>query len=387
MSTYRKSLVACVALLSGFGVALTPATSVAEPQPQPAALADSDGDGLADDWELKGYDANGDGRIDVDLPAMGANPRHKDIFVEMDYMNGRLPSGPALDRIVDVFAAAPVANPDGRQGIAIHLDAGNARGAKYNLGGGNQVPYDNNLSPVDTEVDRIKGSNFNRNRSRIFHYMIWADSYNNGCSSGISLGIPADTFVVSLGPKCGWNAGDDHNVGTFIHELGHNLGLRHGGTDHVNYKPNYLSVMNYSFQFSGVPLAAGGADFGYSSVNPAALNESALNEGSGLGQTAAKWKTVYFCPDNSRRRTANGADKPIDWNCSGGINSGTVRADVNNDDGYGTLRAQNNWASLVFDGGDIGTASPQLRMPREQSPEEMTKEEFDRLQNTPLHEH
>ena len=32
----------------------------------------------------------------------------------------------------------------------------------------------------------------------------------------------------------------------FMHELGHNLALRHGGPDGFNCKPNYLSVMNYS---------------------------------------------------------------------------------------------------------------------------------------------
>ena len=37
-----------------------------------------------------------------------------------------------------------------------------------------------------------------------------------------------------------------------MHELGHNLGLRHGGGDDVNYKPNYLSIMNYAFQFAGL---------------------------------------------------------------------------------------------------------------------------------------
>jgi len=39
-------------------------------------------------------------------------------------------------------------------------------------------------------------------------------------------------------------------AGTFMHELGHNLGLNHGGGlfdtgDRTNYKPNYISVMNY----------------------------------------------------------------------------------------------------------------------------------------------
>ena len=43
----------------------------------PAANAynpDIDGDGIPNTWEMKGYDADGDGKIDVNYPAMGANP-------------------------------------------------------------------------------------------------------------------------------------------------------------------------------------------------------------------------------------------------------------------------------------------------------------------------
>ncbi|MFF3226769.1 hypothetical protein ACFYV7_28510 [Nocardia suismassiliense] len=377
MSPYRRTFIACLALLAGLGTVLTPATVAAQPD---AAAVDTDGDGLPDTWEKNGYDANGDGTIDVDLPKMGANPNHKDIFVEMDYMNGRLPTTAALDRVVAVFANAPVTNPDGRNGISIHLDAGNARGTAYDLGGGNQVPYDNDLSPVDSQVAAIKRSNFAAARARVFHYMIFADSYNGGCSSGISLGIPADTFVVSLGPKCNWNPGDDGNVGTFIHELGHNLGLKHGGVDHVNYKPNYLSVMNYSFQFSGVPKTDGTSNFGYSGVNPPALNENSLQERQGLGPVAAGWRTVYFCPDNTRKRTG-AADQPIDWNCNGSIQTSGVRTSVNNDRNYTSLQAQNNWASVVYDGGNVGQDTVETRRLPEQSPEEMTKEEFDRMQH------
>ena len=43
--------------------------------------ADTDGDGLLDEWETHGIDTNGDGKVEVDLPAMGANPLHKDLFL------------------------------------------------------------------------------------------------------------------------------------------------------------------------------------------------------------------------------------------------------------------------------------------------------------------
>ncbi len=42
--------------------------------PTSAATLDSDGDDIPDEWERHGYDADGDGVIDVDLPALGADP-------------------------------------------------------------------------------------------------------------------------------------------------------------------------------------------------------------------------------------------------------------------------------------------------------------------------
>ncbi len=45
-------------------------------------------------------------------------------------------------------------------------------------------------------------------------------------------------------------------AGSLMHELGHNLNLRHGGEDEVNNKPNYLSVMNYWFQTDGIASAS-----------------------------------------------------------------------------------------------------------------------------------
>ena len=54
-----------------------------------SAGPDSDADGLLDSWETIGFDADGNGTIDVNLPAMGANPQHKDLFLELDTANGR----------------------------------------------------------------------------------------------------------------------------------------------------------------------------------------------------------------------------------------------------------------------------------------------------------
>ena len=68
------------------------------------SLGDEDGDGLLDGWELSGFDANGDGSIDVNLPALGANPQRKDIFVEVDCLvaatHSHCPRQDAIDDVV-----------------------------------------------------------------------------------------------------------------------------------------------------------------------------------------------------------------------------------------------------------------------------------------------
>jgi hypothetical protein len=355
-----RTLAATNLIAVGALTALAVPAAVAAPAPERATIAapaDADGDGLLDAWETGGYDADNDGVVDVNLPAMGASPNHKDLFVETDYMSGRLPTSGVYDRIVNVFATAPVSNPDGVSGIKIHLDAGGALGSSYNLGGGNQVPYDSNLRPAWKQTNGIKSANFDSRRAAVFYYMIFADDYDSSCSSGYSFAIPGDTFIVTMGPRCNWHPDDDMQVGTFVHELGHALGLRHGGTDNVNYKPNYLSVMNYAFQFDGVPKSSGGSYFGYSNVAPAPLDETSLSEPAGLGSSASAWKTYYTCPDGTHRWTTTPGDQPINWNCDGDATDTGLRADVNDDNNYTVLTAQNNWASIVFGGGAVGGGS------------------------------
>ena len=385
----RPALLIMLSSLAAAALAATSAVAAAPPSsdgPQyqlaaaPAAT-DTDGDSLPDSWETNGYDANGDGVIDVDLKAMGASPTKKDLFVEMDYMEGRLASTAALDRIVQVFATAPVSNPDGTTGIKIHLDAGSARGAAYDLGGGNQVTYDADLNPSATETNAIKAANFASARKAVFYYMLWGDSYDGGCSSGQAFNVPNDTFIVTVGPKCGWNATDNYNVGTFVHELGHNIGLKHGGPDDVNYKPNYLSVMNYSFQLGGVLKADGSTYWGYSNVQPSSINEARPDETIGLGSAASAFKTSWKCPDGTTRTTAGAASKPIDWNCDGDTADNTTPADINGDQSNTILIAQNNWANIVFGGGAVGQGSSvQAKTPASEL-KELTHDEWTSLQH------
>ncbi|MCB4208194.1 C4-dicarboxylate ABC transporter substrate-binding protein [Arthrobacter sp. UM1] len=323
---------------------LSPAGPVSA-APEPAAsTADLDGDGIPDAWEANGYDADGDGVVDIDFPALGAHPHRKDIFVEMDEMPGLMASEAELDEIVQVFAHLPVRNPDGTRGISLHLDAGPLRSAKYNLGGGGTQIEHRNLDGGIRDVVTLRGENSDPNRKGLFHYMVWADSYGTGSSSGIAW-LNGREFLVTVGPRFWGQASSAVRVGTFIHEFGHNLGLGHGGDDSLNYKPNYFSVMNYRYQLTGVPKPGGKRYRGYSMRVFGPLDESALNEQKGIGGTAKGYEAVFKTGGKLRKGRA---DLPLDFDGDGVISESPVSVDLNGDGKLSVLTGPNDMALLRF---------------------------------------
>lgn len=318
---------------------------------------DTDGDALLDGWEANGW-------MGVDLPAMGADPFHKDIFVENDWMTGLKPQDAVLETIRQSFLAAPVSNPDGIKGINLHSDIGQSRV----FSGGNEVPFLENWDPSGCQAEDIwaafdsyKEKNFNPARLDTFHYMIWS---NNQCpttsSSGRAKDIPSSDFIVTLG----WWPGDgtqEERQGTYMHELGHNLGLTHGGftDDHVNYKPNHLSIMSYSFQTVGV-WRDSARRWDYQRTNVDALNETALNETIGLtngGTSLSTYGVRYYCPNGTFTEDFTAAT--IDWNCNGSANNLSVSVDTNKDTYKNTLHSTHNqWTHIIYNGGSIGAGEP-----------------------------
>jgi hypothetical protein len=233
---------------------------------------DADNDGIPDCSEQFGSTFAG-----LPLYEWGARTGQKDIFIELDYMDstngggqaadeGITPRREALQKVVTSFAA---------QSIVVHFDVGNlydqAPGidaADFDLGGGQEVPYAAGVSfdPVDSRANifHYKRDYMDLARMQVFHYLLFANSQQADGSASLSgyAEINGNDLIVTLGA---WNLNSNnayntnalinYQASTLMHELGHNLGLYHGGSnDGNNYEPNYISIMNYMYQLTGLPI-------------------------------------------------------------------------------------------------------------------------------------
>ena len=86
-------------------------------------------------------------------------------------------------------------------------------------------------------------ANIREAKRQAYRYCIFGDRFGTDSTSGISE-PPGNDFLVTLGAWTLPGGTPAQQAGTFMHELGHTLGLHHGGSDDVNYKLNYYSVMN-----------------------------------------------------------------------------------------------------------------------------------------------
>jgi hypothetical protein len=353
---------------------------------------DTDGDGIWDGFEVLGIRGAGL-YTDQALPSWGADPLHKDVFVETDYsdycssettrctwdwqckgqcVDGRCQCGSDMDchqageqtRAYDercvagacvacgnplhpdgVQVAAEVAgrcsggpgyldNPDGRPGFALHVDNGHVSTNTQwgDWGGVNAVPP--NLEPGQARwYNYHRGwlEHLNPIRQGIFRYAVGAP---DGPGQG-NVGLPWHYFVSV------WDQGSGKS---FIHELGHSLGLEHygeyePGSNH-NYKPHYVSLMNYAY--SGC------------SPNPAPNDpDPDVNE----VRKACDWSYIRFSegerryvlnPDGTRKKVdgedvlieidPSGLDERLDWH-----QSDRVKHDLQHHGGWYNIGGTTPW--------------------------------------------
>ncbi len=373
------------------------ATFVLSPPCPESTPGDLDGDGIPDDLENQDppnpiFDVNQDGVVSA---SERPDPNHKDVYVEVDWMQLHRPNKDALDFVARRFAEGPVCNPDHQTGVRLHIE----------IDAEQAVAHSDDLSfpqvgcgPAEDlfDFDIVKADHFGtpgerglpnsatilQLKAKVFHYALFVHNLRGCRGAGGTIVYPSgaseppSNFVVSLGnfdEIGGHKIGSfDQQAATFMHELGHDLGLCHGGGGprsrsgdqgqcNVNCKPNYLSVMNYSRQFNlyspfdirrridyaraGLPDLDEVVDI---SVVPHRLG---LREPAGIGGPPGE-ETVYG-PLPARRAAADG---PIDWNRDENATEVGISADINNFgggstgcDGVGSLlRGYDDWANLQY---------------------------------------
>jgi hypothetical protein len=204
--------------------------------------------------------------------------------------------------------------------------------------------------------------------------MIFAHNLLGGTNAGCGE-RPGNDSVMTLAnftsPFPHPNGTTTEQAAVVMHELGHNLGLGHGGGDDINCKPNYLSVMNYTFIYPDYvnlrPLDYSRAELGGPLPSgKVGLNETSLSESAGIGPEQSPsltgTKTVYLALNgvspqvvtlvvNSSTNRA-----PVDWNLDTDTQD-TVSADINklvsagcNGSGITELTGHNDWANLNYNG-------------------------------------
>lgn len=298
---------------------------------------DTDGDGISDGDEVLG---TVDG---LDLPALGVSPVRRDLLLEYDWfrdandcdLHTHRPTVASAEAVRRMFADAPGRNPDGSTGVHVIQDYG--QGGAFT--GGNLIDdADGVLSGgvFGSEFVGYKTEHFAPEREDYFHYVILPHRYNRTSNSSGQAVVYGMDMIVSL--QC-FVGNTSAVANTIAHELGHNLGLLHGGGDNLNWKPNYSSVMNYAYQFGGVDtdcVKGGDRVLDFSRGSLPGLDENDLDERTGI------------CGDLS--------GPGWDWNGNGITGDTAVVADINVDfggDGDGrhdVLTDYDDWSNLFFYG-------------------------------------
>jgi hypothetical protein len=360
----------------------------------------SNGQGLAIPYGSTIYQLNCDPTIPNDCPGVGM----KDLYVEIAYMykpadlNGKnaisqRPSTVALDLVKSSMLV---------HGIRLHYyiddnEFGQPPGTGLNFYRNTiTVPGNINDDPITTNPSSffsIKNAYFgdanDRDSSKIpngipqewltakrqvFHYALFVHDIADHVGTSGWAEIFGNDMIISLGQFSNSGQGSDAEIaGTFMHELGHNLNLGHGGapSDITNCKPNHRSVMSYQYQFPYFAFnPSNWASFlDYSSGNSIQLNEKSLDENAGVGSAVSNSIVFGVTPMATLNPSnpvppsylqygppnAGGGPNSIDWDGSKRISS-AVSSEINNigipecnENDLTILNDYNDWNNLNFE--------------------------------------
>ena len=237
------------------------------------------------------------------------------------------PDSTTLNRLVTAYATSPVLNPDGSRGISLHYDIDNSFPFVWN--------FDWSMFT----------QNFDSTHTGLYHHAIRIASWPSCECGGMSWG---DRFNVIGGNEDQYPSDSLSQSAIFIHELGHNLRLNHGGTDWDPWKANYLSAMGYIYNvvtstLRGIPYQ--GTDrLDYSRFCLEDLDETNLNEAAGMRVVGGGFQSdlngygafILRCSVDSAGvfhidgyTEAANAGSDVDWDGDGDSTEISVSADIN----------------------------------------------------------
>ncbi|OHD12865.1 MAG: hypothetical protein A2Z96_02560 [Spirochaetes bacterium GWB1_48_6] len=366
----------------------TPWATPGGPNDVAAGATDGDADGIPDTAESPGGTFAG-----LPLYDWGARTGKKDIFIHVDFMDqtgrledeGIIPHKDALTKVVATFGA---------KNIAVHFDTGDLYG-EHQLILPSQVPPSHKVpfalgatlgkEPGLANVYDYKNSTLPEARRQIFHYLLFGNTQQaNGNAGSSGLGeLRGNDFLVTLGK---WGLSTMGNLkftasekywelvniqaSTIMHELGHNLGLHHGGAESRNYKPNYLSVMNYLYQISGLPVVGTqegdrfywGQFYQKDEKNSSSLFLKYFNDGyksgifqneygSGFSMDFSQGQAVNLSETNLSENLGLGltGTSGVDFNGDGDTLDTGLSLDINLDTQKSVLSDYADWSHLILD--------------------------------------
>jgi len=282
----------------------------------------------------------------------------KDVYLELDYMTGQAPNSQsvsdvvaALDKIgialhvqygenpnnstlgdiknhfCNVAPTALVNNP--RTGAAGHACSSTSPYyqsfpfLKQNFFGtiserqnvqSNTCP--NNATPSGTSPSY--SFNCLTAKRQVFHYVMYVNyQLNNIGSSGWSE-YHGNDMIISLGNFTNGAGNIDEGEASLMHELGHNFNLFHGGAQpgtgisesDDNCKPNYPSIMSYTYEFRSSfdecrPLAFSNKTLSY-------LDETSLHD-SNIGSYRYPTDNPVHPPDDPTKTCPHSGQRELFW--------------------------------------------------------------------------
>ena len=295
---------------------------------------DTDGDGLPDGLEVIGIRPLPflpDPPF-LALPRWGADPRHKDVFIEVDFGKSRReePAQRMSPYTAQTFAAiyadaqaAPVTrtlharqlhNPDLQPGVSVHFDigvdppAGSSRATLVTYGdwGGFSTvePVCDGNGCQRAQAANVYDAMMDPNRRGVFHYALGDPGSGGQAAPGIALNLPMG------------------NARAAAHEFGHTLDLAHEGkAPGLNCSPAYPSLMNYAF------LSIYETGFADGLARPA-VNDVHLAEAPAVADPIQAARFLHDLKEKYGLEVDQAAGN-VDWNRDGVYSSGMVRANAN----------------------------------------------------------